>query len=876
VNELAGGPIGWEFGGTTATVLGAAVLVGILAAVFAARALRRRTRSRAFAAYGASGARGLAVVAALLAAAAPHLVSSSSDDSVRLVAAAEDASVRDLDADAVVTWPDDAPSAAAALETLRAGIPPGEPADLLLQTGPESPAGRSVERALRATRRTRTGILADGVENVTPPAATTEAPRIIVPAGAVVGIPVTLVVDDSGRPFEGQQATLTVGDRDIPLALASGERRVESPPLDLEEGTHLVVLRVPGRTPAVTFVEVAAAPSITIVTADAEAGSALTEILRAQGLAATAITPDRAGRDGFGESDVIVLGPGARGGALDARVSGRVQSGTGLLVLGGKGEDGLRRHAGGMVEPLLPITLPPEPPPPPPDPDPPKPPDPEPPDPPPDSDDNPEVKLDDGPKEALRVALLLVIDRSGSMAGTKLQLAQMAAMAAARNLDPQDRVAVLAFDDRFQWIAPFQAAADTSTLKRRLGGLRADGGTDFYGALKAGFEKISQERCGIRHVILLSDGATRAAVFRPLVDKAASHRVTLSTIAIGDGADTRLLGLLAGWGKGHLYLANDPRRLPEVVTIDARKFTIDERDKRAAELEDEEPPEGLPPPPDPDPGGDDATASDPDAEPDPDPEPEKETAPPPRVPRVVADAAFLSGLEKAEWPAFAHPEDPEPRGIAHVVLAWDEGEKETPALTLGRSGTARVAVLAADICSTEGRAIFEWDRGGAFLAQLVRSLAAPPALDRGGVVAAVSPALDGTARVAVPIDGDGILRLTFKADGEPVAMPCASMKRGWTGGRTERTPIAGVWTGLFIPATAGALPRHVALVSPGPARPVQHAATDLANASGAQLLSAPPDRRGGPSDERKEPIGAPLAAAAAAFVLVEALLRRLV
>jgi len=872
VNALAGGPVAWELPGGSTAALALAVLVGVVAAALAARALFRRPGSRRFAVCGASGARGLAVAAALLAASAPHLIRTRADDSARFVAAHDEQSVDGLDADTVVRWPGDAPDAAAALETLRAVVSPTEPADVLLRTGAEPlPSGAAVERALRNGARTRTAIVADGdvAEAVAP--APADGPRIIAPAGAVAGIPVTLSVEDGGRAFEGEEATLTVegGAGSRTIVLTAGRRRVDAEPLDLAEGTHLVTLRTPGRAPSVAFVDVAAPPSVAIVTADAAAGKALNDLFRAQGLPATVLAPDRAGRDGFGDADVLVLGPGARGAALDARIAGRLQLGAGLLVLGGKGEDGLRRHAGGLVEPLLPVSLPPEPPPPPVPPDPPEPP---PPDPPPDSDENPDLKLDEGPKLALRVALLLVIDTSGSMVGDRLKMAKTAAALAAQNLDPQDRVGVLAFTGRPKWIATFQDAVDLGTLNRKLQRLKPGGDTNFFPALKTGFEAIRREPCGIRHVILFTDGDSRPAVFRPLVAKAASDRITLSTIAIGSEANGDLLGRLASWGKGKLWFANDPRRLPEVVTKDTRRISVDVRDERRAELEDVE---GAPSVPDPTPERDDPTAAEPEPEPDTEPEPEKETAPDPRVPRVVADAAFLAGLDDAVWPAFAHPEEPQPRGVALVVLAWDEGDK-APALTLGRSGAARIAVLAADTSTSDGRAVLEWDRGGAFLAQLVRSLAAPPALDRGGVVAAAWPALDGSVRMAAPIDGDCLLRLTFQGDGERLAISCASLKQGWTGGRAEQTPAAGVWAGLFVPASADAQPRRVALVSPGPARPARHAVADLAAASGAPLLSAPPERRGGPADERKEPLGAPLAGAAAALVLIEAVLRRMV
>ena len=64
------------------------------------------------------------------------------------------------------------------------------------------------------------------------------------------------------------------------------------------------------------------------------------------------------------------------------------------------------------------------------------------------------MKLDEGQKEALRVALLLCIDRSGSMSGNRMLMAKKAAIAAAQSLHEEDRVAVVAFDDALGDVAP--------------------------------------------------------------------------------------------------------------------------------------------------------------------------------------------------------------------------------------------------------------------------------------------------------------------------------------------------------------------------------------------------------------------------------------
>ena len=901
MNELASawaspGRTAWDLPGGAPAAIALAAVAALLTTLLAVRALRRRAGAGRLMPWGAAVARAAAVGAAVLAAAGPQILSLDTRAGECAVAVADGVSL-DGTPDRKVRWSVDdsgahAPDAAAALEILRAAADADEPLELVLAPGAGAPSGDAVERGLRRTPFVTGSVLGDatlarGTDLPTDSGVRAAAPPFLAASsGATEGVPVTLDIQSAGAPFDSTRASLTVGDREQVIELPAGARHATSPPLNLPAGTHLARLDVPGRGTAIAFVEVGRAPRVAYVAKNA-ASHPIVATLAAQGLDVTASEPRDAAMTGFANVDVIVLGPGAEGTALTARVAGSVQSGTGLLVLGGAparrgaaagpaaDTGGLRRLVGSPVEELLPVTLPPAPPPPPPPADPPQPPPPEPPEPPPPSDDNPDVELEDGPKQALRIALLLIIDRSGSMAGPKMRMAQSSAMAAARHLAAEDRVGVLAFDDRTQWVAPFQDAGDMATLGRRIGGLRPDGGTDFFPALKEGFAEIARQRCGIRHVILLSDGATRSAVFRPTVEGASSQGITLSTVAIGDGADSHLLGLIAGWGKGRIYLATDPQRLPEVVTMDTRRFTVEERDRRADEIADK--PEGLPDAP-PDVGGPDDPTADAGNDMDPPdatntPQPDEPEVVAPRIPRVLTSAALLAGLLDATWPALPHPEDMETRGVALVVLGW---ENDAPALVIGRSGEARVAVLAADVATQDAATLFAWDAAPAFLAQLVRSLAEPPDPSGGGVVATMTRALDGTARVALPIPAEGSLHLRPEGGGDEVVVRCSRIGGSWTAGRLAATPPAGVHYGMFVPTTDGVSPREVALVSQGAARAARHSLAELAAAADAPIVSALPDVRRAAPSERREPASAPLLGAAGILLLVEAALRRAV
>jgi hypothetical protein len=360
-------------------------------------------------------------------------------------------------------------------------------------------------------------------------------------------------------------------------------------------------------------------------------------------------------------------------------------------------------------------------------------------------------------------------------------------------------------------------------------------------------------------VILLTDGDTRPAVFRDLVENGVAQKVTLSTIAIGGDADTDLLARMAGWGKGQLYLANDPSRLPEVVTLDTRRFTTDQRDKAKRDRPNADPAELPQPPSDAPPVPRESPTT---------PEPPRD-APVARKPRVASAASFLAGLESVEWPALPNAESAPARPASQVVLAWDDG---SPALTLGRAGVGRVAVISADAASDEARDFVRWDAAPRFLAQLVRSLVEPPTPGAPPVEARFVEADDGRAFVRVDVAGGGVLGLDALRAGASTSVHLAD-RGDHSIAELAAMPPAGVFAGTYAPT--GAAPRRATAVSPGPRGLSPDVPRKIAEASGAKIVDRAPPPREGPPVEHDASLVTPLVAAAAGLLVVEALLRRI-
>ena len=155
------------------------------------------------------------------------------------------------------------------------------------------------------------------------------------------------------------------------------------------------------------------------------------------------------------------------------------------------------------------------------------------------------------------MAVSIVIDRSGSMDGEKLALTRSAVAQFIRSLGPDDRIAVVAYDEHVDVICPLQAPSET--LARKVEAIEARGSTDLYGGWVMGAKLVGK---GGR-VILLSDGQANRGRFTDA--QSLSHHsgisyekfgVTTTTIGVGRDYDEGLMAGMARAGGGAHYFAH--------------------------------------------------------------------------------------------------------------------------------------------------------------------------------------------------------------------------------------------------------------------------------------------------------------------------------
>jgi Ca-activated chloride channel family protein len=156
-------------------------------------------------------------------------------------------------------------------------------------------------------------------------------------------------------------------------------------------------------------------------------------------------------------------------------------------------------------------------------------------------------------------AIVVVLDRSGSMSGPRLFAAKSALVSLIDRLDPTDQLGVVVFDNTAQVVLPTRPLADhgKASAKAAVHSIQTGGNTD----LSSGYLRALQEAKGAAGesgatIVLLSDGQANAGVTDPvslkkLAADSRTHGVTTSTIGIGLGYDEQILVALTEGGAGN-------------------------------------------------------------------------------------------------------------------------------------------------------------------------------------------------------------------------------------------------------------------------------------------------------------------------------------
>ncbi|MDM3872154.1 VWA domain-containing protein [Porticoccus sp. W117] len=163
------------------------------------------------------------------------------------------------------------------------------------------------------------------------------------------------------------------------------------------------------------------------------------------------------------------------------------------------------------------------------------------------------------------VAIAVVIDTSGSMAGFRMDLAKQIARLAIRRLQSHDRVGVVEFYGAKQWALPMQPATNKIEIERTIGRMQAIGGTILYPAIEEAYYGVKNANTQYKHILVITDAGVEDADYESLLREVASERVSVSTVLVGDSTHNDIMFNLASWGNGRFYPVGDRFSLVEMV-----------------------------------------------------------------------------------------------------------------------------------------------------------------------------------------------------------------------------------------------------------------------------------------------------------------------
>ena len=273
-------------------------------------------------------------------------------------------------------------------------------------------------------------------------------------------------------------------------------------------------------------------------------------------------------------------------------------------------------------------------------------------------------------KEKPSLAMMLVIDKSGSMGGEKIEMAKEAARAAVELLGPSDKVGVLAFEGENFWVSEMHPCTDKGFVLDRIAGLEAGGGTVMAPAMEEAHETLqrhgrqaqARDHPDRRHLVArrlrgdrAGDGRRPDHVSRPWRWGATPTRSLLEEIA-------RL-------GNGRFYVADDPAQVPQIFakeTVTASKSAINEQ---------------------------------------------------PFAPTVVRSTQVLSEIRLDEAPFLLGYVVTRPKPTAEVILATESGD---PLLAWWRYGLGMSVAFTSDAKARWAAEWLTWPQFGQFWAQVVR------------------------------------------------------------------------------------------------------------------------------------------------------------
>lgn len=183
----------------------------------------------------------------------------------------------------------------------------------------------------------------------------------------------------------------------------------------------------------------------------------------------------------------------------------------------------------------------------------------------------------DLPISRLPLNLCLVLDRSTSMQGMRLQQVKEGTRQIIDRLNEDDALSVVVFSDRSEVILPSQRNIDKAMAKSIASTIQPSGGTEMLQGLQAGLDELKKNRAksSVNHLILLTDGQTYGDEQGCLekAEWAGRNQISLTTMGVGSDWNENLLDQMAASSGGTSVYIDSPRKIVDVFKETIRNLS---------------------------------------------------------------------------------------------------------------------------------------------------------------------------------------------------------------------------------------------------------------------------------------------------------------
>ena len=166
----------------------------------------------------------------------------------------------------------------------------------------------------------------------------------------------------------------------------------------------------------------------------------------------------------------------------------------------------------------------------------------------------------------------LVVDRSGSMSGDKLEYVKKAVDFVIDNLASDDYMSIVQYDDRIDVVSPSAKVTNKKDLHSKVKKIEARGMTNLSGGMLEGYTQVDKSKADkyVNRVLLLSDGLANQGITDPEKLKQIAQKkfreqgIGLSTFGVGSDFNEMLMTHLSEFGGGNYYFIDSPEKIPQI------------------------------------------------------------------------------------------------------------------------------------------------------------------------------------------------------------------------------------------------------------------------------------------------------------------------